>query len=76
MRKSMIPLATGNAAFSPDRSTCEVEHLTFNLPGVSILEVAIHPARHNKQATATLESIEVANSFNVGAVNVSRAVVE
>jgi hypothetical protein len=59
MRKSMIPLATGSADFSPDRSISEVERLTFNLPGVSILEMAIHHARHNKQATATLGSIEV-----------------
>jgi hypothetical protein len=58
MRKSIIAPPTGSATFDPDGSTLEVEHLAFDLPGISILEVPIDPARHNKQAIAILESIE------------------
>jgi hypothetical protein len=59
MRKSIIPPPPGSATFSPDGSTSEVEHLAFDLPGISILEVAIDPARPNKQAIVTPASIKV-----------------
>ena len=45
--------------FSPGGSTSEMEDLAFDLADVSVLELAIDPGRHNKQAVATLESIEV-----------------
>jgi hypothetical protein len=48
MRKSIILPPAGGTASSPDRSTSEVQYLMFDLPGVSILEVAIDPARRNK----------------------------
>lgn len=68
MRKSIIPPPPASATFSPDGSTSEVEHLVFDLPGVSILEVAIDPARHNTGDRDT-RIIEVRRFTHVGAVD-------
>lgn len=45
--------------FSPGGSTREVEDLAFDLPAVVVLELSIDPGRHNKQAIATLASLEI-----------------
>jgi len=45
--------------FSPGGSAVEVEEYAVNLVGVSMLELEIDPGRHDKQATASLESITI-----------------
>jgi hypothetical protein len=47
-------------SFSPNGSTTEVEDYTVNLTGVSALELAIDPGRHDKNAHASLQSIAIA----------------
>jgi len=46
--------------FSPGGSVCEVEDYVVNLPAVHSLELKIDPGRHDKDAVASLESIQIA----------------
>ncbi len=46
--------------FSPGDSTIEVEDYTVQLTDIEIVELAIDPGRHDRQAIATLQSIAVA----------------
>jgi hypothetical protein len=55
----------------PDGSTSEVENFTFDLPGVSILEVAIDPARHNNRRSRHSNQLRSGDFSHVGTVNVS-----
>ncbi len=45
--------------FSPRGATTEVEDYFFDLKGVLSIELQIDPGRHDKQAFATLESIQI-----------------
>jgi hypothetical protein len=46
--------------FSAGNSAIEVEDYSVDLPAVESIELEIDPGRHDKQATATLESISLA----------------
>jgi hypothetical protein len=45
--------------FSPNGATSEVEDYTFELEGVTALELQIDPGRHDKQVFATLKSLRI-----------------
>jgi hypothetical protein len=45
--------------FTPQGSTAEVEEYFFDLREVTVLELEIDPGRHDKQAFASLQSIQI-----------------
>lgn len=45
--------------FSPTGSTTEIEHYVVDLDGVSVLELAIRPDLHSREAVATLASLRL-----------------